>query len=95
MIPTPVHLDPLVDAGSAFDTIDQPVFTRDATRPPARKLGAQRLGFAETSERMAHNIIEKRIDFLERRWIGTLPVAEVLPAVAGNVDPHSLAATAG
>jgi hypothetical protein len=95
MIPATVHFDPLVDAGSAFDTIDQPVFVRDAARPPARELGAQRLGLAETSERMAHDVIEKDIDFLEYRGVRALPVSEVLPAVAGKVDPHSLAATAG
>ena len=64
-----------------IDAIDQTMFLGDAARPPSREITLERLGFAQTPERIAADIPQQFVEPGQQGAVGLDPVLIVCPFV--------------
>ena len=67
--------------GIAFDLVHQTMFWIDPARPVSGEIVPQRLGFPETLVLVPLDILDERVDALERSLAGPLPIQVVFPSV--------------
>jgi len=80
------YLDLLVFS-AAGDPINQPMFTSDASGPPALQGMLERLRFPESLKRIASYIFDQIVDRRENLGVDPLPMEIILPSA---VCPNQL-----
>src|ERR1044072_936916 len=84
----PLHdVEPPIGA-LAGHAIDQPVFARNAARPPALQRVFEGLGFAEPLEWIAFDVLDQRVDGGKDLFVRLLPMQIILPGILGPRDLH-------
>lgn len=82
MIPAPRHLEHPARAAPRHP-IHQPMLAVDAAGPPAGEIAAQRFGLAGSAKRVAHALLEQRVDpFDDLGFLGLQ--RDILPPRAGR-----------
>lgn len=71
-----------------LNPINQPMFLRDAARPPTGQRSAQRLGLSTPGKGRSGAFFNEFIDALQQSAVSCLPMKVVTPSLFGKYELH-------
>jgi hypothetical protein len=81
--------DDTLPVAFAFNSVDQPVLTCDASRPEARQIALERFGLANPLERCPARVLNEGVQPFKQLVVMASPIEIVIPAIVAELDPHS------